>query len=76
MRNGEDASGHGYLFPCQDTRRRIRRTHFTDDKPNMQMCRTNLANVKNAFEGSTRALTGAWDAAPDWFLRNKQTCWW
>jgi glycine/D-amino acid oxidase-like deaminating enzyme len=66
-------SGHGYLFPRQDgvVVGGSEETHFIDDKPDIQMCKTILARVKSVFEGSGRALTAEEDAVPDWFIRNK-----
>ena len=66
-------SGHGYLFPRQDSVivGGSEETHFTDDKPDIGMCRIILARVRAVFEGSPHAVTGAGEAVPAWFLRNK-----
>lgn len=66
-------SGHGYLFPRQDgvVVGGSEEASFTDDKPDIQMCRTILARVKSVFEGSAHALTGEMVPIPDWFIRNK-----
>lgn len=66
-------SGHGYLFPRQDgvVVGGSEETHFVDDKPDIQMCKTILARVKSVFEGSARVLTAEEEAVPDWFIRNK-----
>ena len=66
-------SGHGYLFPRQDgvVVGGSEETHFSDDKPDIQMCKTILARVRNVFEGSAHPLTGEEEPVPDWFIRNK-----
>jgi len=66
-------SGHGYLFPRQDgvVVGGSEETHFSDDEPDIQMCKTILARVRRVFEGSVPALTGEAEAVPDWFIRNK-----
>jgi D-amino-acid oxidase len=66
-------SGHGYLFPRQDSVvvGGSEETHFTDDKPSIDMCKTTLARVRAVFEGNPHAVTGAGDAAPAWFILNK-----
>jgi glycine/D-amino acid oxidase-like deaminating enzyme len=66
-------SGHGYLFPRQDSVivGGSEETHFTDDKPDIGMCKIILARVRTVFQGSPHALTGAGEAVPTWFIRNK-----
>src|SRR5262249_19644054 len=62
-------SGHGYLFPRQDAvvvGGSEERT-FRDDKPDLQMCRAILANVRTVFEGQFLAAA----AIPGWFIQNK-----
>jgi D-amino-acid oxidase len=65
-------SGHGYLFPRQDSVAvgGSEETSFSDDKPDIQMCKTILARVRSVFSGSAHALTGE-TQPPDWFIRNK-----
>jgi D-amino-acid oxidase len=66
-------SGHGYLFPRQDSVivGGSEETQFTDDKPDIGMCRIILARVRAVFEGSTHAMAAAGGAVPAWFIRNK-----
>jgi D-amino-acid oxidase len=66
-------SGHGYLFPREDgvVVGGSEETHFSDDKPDIQMCKTILARVMSVFEGSAHALTEEQEPVPDWFIRNK-----
>jgi D-amino-acid oxidase len=65
-------SGHGYLFPRQDSVvvGGSEETSFSDDKPDIEMCKTILARVRSVFSGSAHALTGE-TQPPDWFIRNK-----
>jgi len=66
-------SGHGYLFPRQDgvVVGGSEETHFSDDKPDIQMCKTILARVRSVFAGSADALAAEEETVPDWFIRNK-----
>ena len=66
-------SGHGYLFPRQDgvVVGGSEETHFVDDKPDVQMCKTILARVRSVFEDDAHALTAKEETVPDWFIRNK-----
>jgi len=64
-------SSHGYLFPRSDAVvvGGSEERNFTDDKPNVTMCKTILANVKAVFDGRTHLL--AEEFVPDWFIRDK-----
>jgi len=66
-------SGHGYLFPRQDgvVVGGSEETQFSDDKPDIQMCKVILTKVRGVFKDGAHALTNEKELLPDWFIRNK-----
>ena len=64
-------SGHGYLFPRQDAVvvGGTDEPNVTDPTPNLAMCKTLLAYVKNEFQAA--ALRAKAAPIPDWFIRGK-----
>ena len=67
----------GYLFPRQDAVvvGGTEETSFTDDKPDLKMCQTLLAHVRNAFEPSLMTMFTPNVVAnfmkPDWLIDSK-----
>jgi D-amino-acid oxidase len=66
------AGHHGYLFPRHDAVvvGGSEETNPTDDKPDLQICRQILLNMRDVFEGN-QSLVAAADAVPEWAMRSK-----
>jgi glycine/D-amino acid oxidase-like deaminating enzyme len=66
------AGHHGYLFPRHDAVvvGGSEETNPTDEKPDLQICRQILANMRGVFEAN-QALVMSAEAVPEWAMRNK-----
>lgn len=63
---------HGYLFPRQDAVvvGGSEEMDPVDDKPDMQICRAILANMKGVFEGNA-SIAFSSSSLPSWVMRSK-----